>query len=106
MDQGGKERLQAGQGDGTQGNGHSLLCLGLPYLFKIKQDQETGNGHVPGYCKRCPGRGYYSRCHFEDITRADIYGFVVPFAKELMRLSRESNIPVKIQCLRYYGEWG
>ena len=37
--------------------------------------------------------GVKPRCHFEDITRADFYGFVVPFATELMKLSRESGIP-------------
>ena len=47
--------------------------------------------------------GIIPRCHFEDITRADIYGFVVPFAKELMRLSRESNIPVKIRACDTMG---
>lgn len=29
--------------------------------------------------------GVRPRCHFEDITRADFYGFVVPFALELGR---------------------
>jgi citrate (Re)-synthase len=47
--------------------------------------------------------GIIPRCHFEDITRADFYGFVVPFAQELMRLSRESGIPVKIRACDTMG---
>ena len=47
--------------------------------------------------------GIVPRCHFEDITRADIYGFVVPFAKELMKLSKESKIPVKIRACDTMG---
>jgi len=43
------------------------------------------------------------RCHFEDITRADIHGFVVPFAIELMRLSQESGIPIKIRMCDTLG---
>ncbi|MBP5661544.1 MAG: 2-isopropylmalate synthase, partial [Clostridia bacterium] len=43
------------------------------------------------------------RCHFEDITRADFYGFVVPFATELMKLSRESGIPIKIRACDTMG---
>jgi isopropylmalate/homocitrate/citramalate synthase len=43
------------------------------------------------------------RCHFEDITRADFYGFVVPFANELMNLSREAKIPVKIRACDTLG---
>ncbi|OQA92370.1 MAG: 2-isopropylmalate synthase [Elusimicrobia bacterium ADurb.Bin231] len=43
------------------------------------------------------------RCHFEDITRADFYGFVVPFAQELMKLSKEAGIPVKIRACDTLG---
>ena len=47
--------------------------------------------------------GLRPRCHFEDITRADFYGFVVPFAAELMKLSRESGIPIKIRACDTMG---
>ncbi|MCB7128575.1 MAG: 2-isopropylmalate synthase [Candidatus Brocadiales bacterium] len=47
--------------------------------------------------------GIIPRCHFEDITRADFYGFVAPFAKELMKLSVESNIPIKIRACDTMG---
>ncbi len=48
-------------------------------------------------------KGIKPRCHFEDITRADFYGFVVPFAAELMRLSRESGVPIKIRACDTMG---
>ncbi|OGV73014.1 MAG: 2-isopropylmalate synthase, partial [Lentisphaerae bacterium RIFOXYA12_FULL_60_10] len=35
--------------------------------------------------------GITPRCHFEDVTRADFYGFVVPLAAELMKLSQRSG---------------
>ena len=41
--------------------------------------------------KECLDEGIRCRCHFEDITRADFYGFVVPFAVELSKLSEESG---------------
>ncbi|MDR3048292.1 MAG: 2-isopropylmalate synthase [Elusimicrobiota bacterium] len=47
--------------------------------------------------------GIIPRCHFEDITRADFYGFVVPFAVELMKLSKESDMPVKIRACDTLG---
>jgi len=47
--------------------------------------------------------GLRPRCHFEDITRADFYGFVVPFATALMKLSRQSGIPVKIRACDTMG---
>ena len=47
--------------------------------------------------------GIIPRCHFEDITRADIYGFCVPFAQDIMRLSEEAHLPVKIRLCDTMG---
>lgn len=47
--------------------------------------------------------GVKPRCHFEDITRADIYGFVVPLAQELMRLAQEGGATVKIRLCDTLG---
>ena len=47
--------------------------------------------------------GVKPRCHFEDVTRADIYGFVVPFAIELMKLSKESRMPIKVRLCDTMG---
>ena len=41
--------------------------------------------------------GITPRCHFEDVTRADFYGCVVPFATELKHLMDKYQIPVKIR---------
>ncbi len=48
-------------------------------------------------------KGIIPRCHFEDITRADIYGFVLPFAEELLKLSQNSGLPVKIRLCDTMG---
>ena len=53
--------------------------------------------------KKALERGIVPRCHFEDITRADYFGFVVPFAIELMKLSAESGIPIKIRACDTMG---
>lgn len=47
--------------------------------------------------------GITPRCHFEDATRADFYGFVVPFAAELMRLAEESKSVIKIRICDTLG---
>ncbi len=47
--------------------------------------------------------GITPRCHFEDITRADIYGFCLPFARKLMDLSKQSGLPVKIRLCDTMG---
>jgi isopropylmalate/homocitrate/citramalate synthase len=47
--------------------------------------------------------GVIPRCHFEDITRADYEGFVLPFAAALMRLSQQYDKPVKIRLCDTLG---
>ena len=47
--------------------------------------------------------GIVPRCHFEDITRADFYSFVVPLAKNLMEMSRDSKLNVKIRACDTLG---
>ena len=37
------------------------------------------------------------------ITRADFYGFVVPFVNELMKMSRDAGIPVRIRACDTMG---
>ncbi len=56
-----------------------------------------------GVVKDALSMGLVPRCHFEDLTRADIYGFVVPFALELAKLREESGIGIKIRLCDTMG---
>lgn len=47
--------------------------------------------------------GVVPRCHLEDVTRADFYGFVVPFVNEIMKMSQEAGVPVKIRACDTMG---
>jgi isopropylmalate/homocitrate/citramalate synthase len=48
-------------------------------------------------------KGITPRCHFEDVTRADIYGFCVPFAQKLMEMREESGTDIKIRLCDTMG---
>ncbi|UQZ91297.1 histone-lysine N-methyltransferase [Deltaproteobacteria bacterium Smac51] len=47
--------------------------------------------------------GITPRCHFEDVTRADIYGLVIPFAQQLKALSMEAGRPIIIRLCDTMG---
>jgi len=49
--------------------------------------------------------GVRPRCHFEDVTRADIGGFILPFAERLMRMSEQvpEALSVKIRLCDTMG---
>lgn len=47
--------------------------------------------------------GITPRCHLEDITRADFFGFVIPLVKELMKLSKQAGKKIKIRACDTLG---
>ncbi len=48
-------------------------------------------------------KGIIPRCHFEDVTRADMYGFCVPLAQALMEIREQSGVDVKIRLCDTMG---
>ncbi len=56
--------------------------------LKFKSRQEC----MDSYCEVVDAAfeaGVRPRCHLEDVTRADIDGFVLPFVERLMRMSEQ-----------------
>ena len=47
--------------------------------------------------------GLRPRCHLEDLTRADLDGFVAPLVESLQGIGREANIPVKFRLCDTMG---
>jgi isopropylmalate/homocitrate/citramalate synthase len=72
------------------------------FLKLNKKRSEALDGYL-GIVKSILDLGIIPRCHFEDVTRADIYGFCIPFAQELMKLREESGIDVKIRLCDTMG---
>lgn len=74
------------------------------HIFKkMKKTRAEILDQYLGIVKDSLEAGIIPRCHFEDITRADFFGFVVPFATELMKLSREARMPIKVRACDTLG---
>ena len=71
--------------------------------LKLKKTRAQAMEAYLAIVKEALDLGIIPRCHFEDITRADIYGFCVPFAIELMKLREESGIDIKIRLCDTLG---
>jgi len=71
--------------------------------LKLKKDRAQALEGYLAIVKAALELGIKPRCHFEDITRADIYGFCIPFAIELMKLREESGIDIKIRMCDTMG---
>ncbi len=72
-------------------------------FMKLKKTRKQAMDMYLGIVKSALEIGVIPRCHLEDITRADFYGFIVPFVQELMELSKEAKIPIKIRACDTLG---
>ena len=88
---------------GIKETGILVSCSDYHIFKKLGMTRRQALQHYMGVISEAIDYGLVPRCHFEDITRADYYGFVVPFVNELMRLSRDSGIPVRIRACDTMG---
>jgi len=72
-------------------------------FLKLKKNRRVALREYLSIVSAALDLGIIPRCHFEDVTRADIYGFCIPFAQDIMRLSEESDLPVKIRLCDTLG---
>ena len=88
---------------GMKETGILVSCSDYHIFLKLKMTRKQALEHYLNVIRQCLDEGISPRCHMEDITRADIYGFVVPFCMELMKLMEEYKIPVKIRLCDTMG---
>ena len=88
---------------GIKETGILVSCSDYHIFKKLGLSRSEALDHYIGVVKRAFDAGIRPRCHLEDITRADFYGFVVPFVNALHDLSDEAGIPVKIRMCDTMG---
>ena len=88
---------------GIKETGILVSCSDYHIFKKLGLSRKEALDHYLGVVKNAFAAGIRPRCHLEDITRADFYGFVVPFVNELNELAHEAKIPVKIRMCDTMG---
>lgn len=88
---------------GIRETGILVSCSDYHIFKKLKKTRkEAMDGYLAAVAQAFEA-GVMPRCHLEDITRADFYGFVVPFVNELMKMSEDAGIPVRIRACDTMG---
>lgn len=98
-----KEDFQLVKELGMKETGILVSCSDYHIFYKLKMNRRQAMEHYLNIVKECLETGISPRCHLEDITRADIYGYVIPFCLELMRLMEEYKIPIKVRACDTMG---
>ena len=88
---------------GMRETGILVSCSDYHIFYKLHMTRREAMEHYLSVIKECLETGISPRCHMEDITRADFYGYVVPFCVELMRLQDEYKIPIKVRACDTMG---
>ena len=85
-----KQDFQLVKDIGLRETGILVSCSDYHIFHKMGLTRKQALDKYLGIVSDCIEAGLRPRCHFEDITRADFYGFVVPFANRLMEMSEQA----------------
>ncbi len=78
-------------------------CSDYHVFLKLRKSRRQAMEQYLDVARSALEEGIRIRCHFEDLTRADFHGFVVPFAIELMKLREKYKIDVVIRLCDTLG---
>ena len=78
-------------------------CSDYHIFLKLKKNRRQAMEQYLRIVKDALAEGITPRCHCEDITRADFYGFVAPFATELLKLRAETGVDIRIRLCDTLG---
>ena len=88
---------------GIKETGILTSCSDYHIFKKLGMTRRQALDHYLSIVSDAIEAGLHPRCHLEDLTRADFYGFVVPFVNELTELSEKSGVPIKIRMCDTMG---
>ncbi len=88
---------------GIKETGILMSCSDYHIFHKLNMTRKEAMYNYLSIAESALENGIVPRCHFEDITRADFFGFVAPLAKSLMKLSEKYKMPVKIRACDTLG---
>ncbi len=88
---------------GIKETGILVSCSDYHIFKKLGMTRSEAMNHYLSVVRDALDAGLVPRCHFEDITRADFFGFVVPFARALMEMGNEAGVPLKIRACDTLG---
>jgi isopropylmalate/homocitrate/citramalate synthase len=88
---------------GLKETGILTSCSDYHIFLKLKKNRRQALDGYKEVVSAALEQGIVPRCHLEDVTRADVYGFVIPMINELMEMSAESGINVKVRLCDTMG---
>jgi citrate (Re)-synthase len=97
------EDLRAVTTTGVKETGILLSASDYHIYLKMKRTRRQAAEEYLNVVRAVIDAGLRPRCHLEDLTRADLDGFVAPLVESLVKLGREAGVPVKLRLCDTMG---
>jgi isopropylmalate/homocitrate/citramalate synthase len=98
-----REDLRLVREAGLSETGILTSCSDYHIFLKLGWTRRQALDNYIGVVSEALSQGLRVRCHLEDLTRADVYGFVLPFAQRLMTLAEQARLPVILRLCDTMG---
>lgn len=98
-----KEDFKIVKDMGVKETGILTSCSDYHIFYKLGKSRQQAMDHYLSVVSDSFEAGIIPRCHLEDITRADFYGFVVPFVRKIQEMAEQAGMPAKIRLCDTMG---
>jgi citrate (Re)-synthase len=95
--------LTAVKATGVKETGILVSASDYHIYLKMKRTRQQVAEDYRGVVRAVIDAGIRPRCHLEDLTRADLDGFVAPLVTSLQELGQTSGVPVKFRLCDTMG---
>ena len=95
--------LKAVEATGVKETGILVSASDYHIYLKMKRNRRQAADDYRNVVRAVIDAGIRPRCHLEDLTRADLDGFVAPLVTSLQELGRQAGVPVKFRLCDTMG---
>ena len=95
--------LQSVAATGVEETGILVSASDYHIYLKMKRTRRQVAEDYAAVVRAVIQAGMRPRCHLEDLTRADLDGFVAPLVESLQAIGREAEVPVKFRLCDTMG---
>ena len=88
---------------GVKETGILTSCSDYHIFYKLGMSRKQAIDHYLSIVYDAFEAGITPRCHLEDVTRADFYGFVVPFVSAIQDMAAEEGMTAKVRVCDTMG---
>lgn len=98
-----EDDLKIAKSMGIKETGILMSCSDYHIFYKLGMDRTSVYNMYVNIIEKALEFGIKPRCHLEDLTRADIFDFVIPLIKKINELGKKAGVDIKFRLCDTLG---